>query len=211
MQEVSPEATVAAWPLVQLHVSRLAAYLRMVDAAALERSVQILVAAYRARSCIFVAGNGGSSATASHWVNDLHKLSQGAGRRGIRAMSLSDNVALLTALANDEGYQSVFQRQLVSLVQPGDVLVLISVSGRSANLVEAARFARDCGMPSLGLLGRDGGRLADLVTEAIVVPSPPGEYPVVESAHGVLCDVFAEAILRSDASQWEGGVGRDDR
>src|SRR5688572_32944538 len=83
---------------------------------------------------IYIAGNGGSAATASHWVNDLGKATKSAGRAPIRVMSLSDNVSWLTALANDEGYERVFCGQLENFARPGDVLIVISASGNSPNL-----------------------------------------------------------------------------
>ena len=107
---------------------------RAIVAAALQR-------VRRPDGCIFVAGNGGSSATAAHWVNDMHQMSLRSGGARIRAVSFGDNLPLLTAIANDEGYTQVFRRQLESHVRSGDVLVLISVSGNSANLISAAELA----------------------------------------------------------------------
>jgi len=185
----------AAWPLMEVYLCRLSHYMRLIDKDALERSLQLLCNVYDADGCIFVAGNGGSSATAAHWVNDMHQMSLRSGRRGIRALSLGDNLPLLTAIANDEGYTRVFRRQLESHVRPGDILVLISVSGNSANLVSAAELAREKGMTTIGLLGWDGGLLAQLATEALIVPAPVSEYPVVESAHSVLCDIFTQALI----------------
>ncbi len=187
----------AAWPLMDVYLSRLSQYMRLIDQDALERSLQLLCDVYDADGCIFVAGNGGSSATAAHWVNDMHQMSLRSGRRGIRAISLGDNVPLLTAIANDEGYSQVFRSQLESHVRPGDALVLISVSGNSPNLISAAELAREKGIRTIGLLGWDGGLLAQLTTEALIVPAPVGEYPVVESAHSVLCDVLTQAVIRS--------------
>jgi D-sedoheptulose 7-phosphate isomerase len=190
----------AAWQLMEVYLSRLSQFMKLIDQDAFERSLQLLCDAYEADSCIFVAGNGGSSATAAHWVNDMHQMSLRSGRRGIRALSLGDNLPLLTAIANDEGYSQVFRRQLENHLRPGDVLVLISVSGNSANLICAAELAREKGMTTIGLLGWDGGLLAQLATEALIVPAPVGEYPVVESAHSVLCDIFTQAVISRPAA-----------
>lgn len=195
-----PRPRLAAWPLMDVYLARLSQYMKLIDPGAFERSLQLLGDAYDAGGCIFVAGNGGSSATAAHWVNDMHQMSLLSGRRGIRALSLGDNLPLLTAIANDEGYAQIFRRQLESHLRPGDVLVLISVSGNSANLITAAELAGEKGMTSIGLLGWDGGRLAPLVTESVIVPAPVGEYPVVESAHRVLCDIFAQALINRPAA-----------
>ena len=113
-----------------------------------------------AGATVFVAGNGGSAATASHWVNDLCKATRCANRPLIRATCLSDNTSWLTALANDEGYERVFAAQLESLGRRGDVLALISASGNSPNLIAAVDAAKELGIDTVGMLGFDGGRLA---------------------------------------------------
>jgi D-sedoheptulose 7-phosphate isomerase len=187
-------AELPVWPRVANQAARLSQSLSQIDPNRFERVVRLLRATFRADACIFVAGNGGSSATASHWANDLHKTTMGPGRRGVRVLSLTDNAPLLTAFANDEGYESVFRQQLASHLRPGDVVVVISVSGSSPNLVRAIELTTDLGIASIGLLGWDGGKLANMVTEAVIVPAPIGDYPLVESAHALLCDVLCEAI-----------------
>jgi D-sedoheptulose 7-phosphate isomerase len=184
----------SVWRLVEGRVTEVEELLGKVDRGALDRATKILLDAYRGDNCIFVAGNGGSAATASHWVNDLHKTSM-RNTRGIRAISLADNVSLITAFANDEGYDSIFRQQLASHWRPGDILVLISVSGSSPNLVSAALAAQERGITTIGLLGWDGGLLGDIVTEAVIVPAPRGEYPAVENAHTVMCSAFCDALV----------------
>lgn len=170
------------------------------DGDVFERIIALLQRVHRDGGCIFVAGNGGSAATASHWVNDLHKTSMVGDRPGIRALALTDNVPLLTAFANDEGYASVFRQQLRSHCRPADALVVISVSGRSQNLIEASRFARAHDLPVIALLGWDGGELATLASEAIVVPAPFGEYALVETMHMLLCDVLGQCLTGAGVS-----------
>jgi D-sedoheptulose 7-phosphate isomerase len=182
------------WHSAIQEVDRLGRLIRQVDPRALANVERILIDARLNDACIFVAGNGGSSATASHWVNDLQKTSGSGRHRGVRAVALTDNTPLLTALANDDGYEWVFQRQLATHLRPGDVLVLISVSGSSPNLLRAAAFAADAGATTVGLLGWDGGVLAGMVTESIVVPAPRGEYPLVECAHLFLCDLLCASV-----------------
>lgn len=182
------------WRSAVREMDRLAELVRRVDPGALAHIEQILIDAYANDACIFVAANGGSSATAAHWVNDLQKTSLRGPRRGVRAMALTDNTPLLTAFANDDGYEWVFQRQLATHLRPGDVLVLISVSGSSPNLLHAATYAAGVGASTVGLLGWDGGLLAGMVTESVVVPAPHGEYPLVECAHLFLCDVLCAAL-----------------
>src|SRR5690348_2470756 len=134
---------------------------------------------------IYIAGNGGSASTASHWVNDLGKATKAAGRPPMRVMSLSDNVSWLTALGNDEGYHRVFSGQLENFARAGDVLIVISASGNSPNLVEAVKVARDCGVTTIAFLGFDGGVLKDMVDLPVWLPTNRGEYGLVESAHSL--------------------------
>lgn len=165
------------------------------DLDALERITAAVRRARDAGATIYVAGNGGSAATAMHWVNDINKAASRSGRRRIRAMCLSDNTSWLTALANDEGYERVFAAQLESFAAPGDLLVLISASGNSANLVEAVRTAKELGVSTAAVLGFDGGRLHDMVDEPLLVATPPGWYGLVETMHVVALDVVTTFLI----------------
>ena len=127
--------------------------------------------AYCEGAQIFACGNGGSSATASHFVEDLAKGVHPSGeRRRVRAISLVDSVAALTAYANDVGYEHIFAEPLRNLVQPGDVLVAISGSGSSENVIRAMAVARESGAAVVGLTGGDGGRMKALADICVVVP-----------------------------------------
>ena len=155
-------------------------------------SAMAALAAVRDRDgTIFVAGNGGSAAAASHLALDLQKATRGNGVK-TRAVSLADSVALITAWANDESFERVFAEQLEALARSGDALVVISVSGSSPNLVAALRTARSKGLITVGLLGKDGGQARALVDHAVVVPSY--DYGWVESAHGMLAHVLTYAL-----------------
>jgi D-sedoheptulose 7-phosphate isomerase len=111
-------------------------------------------------------------------------------------MGLSDNASWLTALGNDEGYERVFAGQLENFAEPGDVLIVISASGRSRNLIEAVELARGRGLVTIGLLGFDGGVLKDMVTEALVVESEIGAYGPVETAHALVADIITTCLIR---------------
>ena len=161
--------------------------LDLVDRDAVDRIVRRLGRARDEGSTIYIAGNGGSAAIASHWVNDLGKATKRSGRAPIRVMSLSDNLSWLTALANDEGYERVFAGQLENFARPGDVLIVISSSGNSPNLLEAVDMARARGVSTIGLLGFDGGRLKARVDDCLWLPTEKGAYGLVEPAHQMLC------------------------
>jgi D-sedoheptulose 7-phosphate isomerase len=166
-----------------------------VDVEAVARVVSCLATARDGGGTIFVAGNGGSAATASHWANDLGKATKCAGRSAIRVMCLSDNTPWLTALANDEGYERVFSGQLENFAAPGDVLAVISASGSSPNLVQAVALATQRDLATIALLGFDGGVLKGLVDEYLWLPTPVGAYGLVESGHAMLCDIVTTCLM----------------
>lgn len=115
---------------------------------------------------------------------DLGKNTIRPNTRRFRILSLNDNVPLMTALANDVGYDRVFSEQLVNLIRPRDVLVVLSGSGRSPNIVEAARFARHRAATIVALVGFDGGEVIDLADEHVLVPSD--DYGLIEDVHMIL-------------------------
>jgi len=178
------------------YLAEFNALMGRMDLEQVERAVERLREARDRGATIFIAGNGGSAATASHLVNDLGKATKSSGRAHLRVMGLSDNVSWLTALANDEGYERVFSGQLENFARAGDVLILISASGNSPNLVHAAAFARDRGVCTVGILGFDGGRLKDAVDEVVWLESEIGAYGPVESGHTVICDIITTCLIR---------------
>jgi D-sedoheptulose 7-phosphate isomerase len=177
------------------HLSSLRGLLTDVDLEAVDRVVQVLRQARDGGSTVFIGGNGGSASTASHWVNDLGKATKRSGRHPIRVLSLSDNTSWLTALANDEGYDRVFAGQLENFARAGDVLIVISASGNSLNLVRAVELARGRGLTTVALLGFDGGRLKDLVAEMIWIRTERGAYELVEDAHSVICHAITRCLI----------------
>jgi D-sedoheptulose 7-phosphate isomerase len=146
----------------------------MLDSAALSGRVAAAAGRYaatlRGGGTIFFCGNGGSAAAAQHIATE-YVVRYSASRRPFAAMALTTDSSLLTAAGNDLGFEQVFARQVEALCRSGDLLVLHSTSGESANLLAAARAARARSVPTVGLLGRGGGALARQVDEAIVVPS----------------------------------------
>ena len=127
-----------------------------------QKAMDAMCATYQAGGTIFLCGNGGSAGTSSHMVNDLSKGSVVEGKKRLRVVGLADNMSLLTAYANDNGYETVFVEQLKSLFKSGDVLISISCSGNSENVVRASDYARKHGGKVIGLLGFSGGKLLAL-------------------------------------------------
>jgi D-sedoheptulose 7-phosphate isomerase len=153
-----------------------------IDREAVAQFVEALERARAEGATVFFCGNGGSAATASHFQNDLTRWRTDP----MKVVSLTDNVAVITALGNDYGYDRIFVMQLEPLLSEGDVVVAISASGNSPNVVQAIEFANERKAVTVGLTGFDGGRLGELCEIHVHVPSARGEYGPVEDAHMVL-------------------------
>jgi len=166
------------------YIDRLADGLRKIDVRAIEGTVAALEEARRKGRRIYLVGNGGSAATASHFANDLQKLASKGKTKPYRAIALSDNVPLLTAWGNDESYDVVFTRQLEALAERGDVLLAITGSGNSPNIVSAVRRAKELGLVTIALLGFSGGKVKELADHVLLFPE--AHYGRVEDAHMVL-------------------------
>ena len=169
------------------YLDRLRAELARVDAAAVERWADFVFDAWRRGSTLYLAGNGGSAAAASHLSVDLGKGTVAAdnlrdeSRRRLRVVSLTDNVPWITAVANDLDYEQVFVQQLMSAAVPGDGLIAFSGSGNSPNVLAAVDWANRHGLRTFGLTGFDGGRLKDLQQDGVHVELD--DMGMVESVH----------------------------
>lgn len=158
----------------------------------IKQVIEVLLDAWRHQKRVFVLGNGGSAATASHFTNDLNKGSLVPGKGRFRAIALTDNVPLITAWANDTAYENIFAEQLLNFAAPGDIVIGISTSGNSANVLRAVEVARVAGAITVAWTGKSGGRLKDLVDYCIHVPTDCTEQ--VEDAHMVLDHVIATTL-----------------
>ena len=166
-------------------------------------AVGLLFAAWQRRATTWIVGNGGSASTASHMMNDLHKCTYVEGRPRFKALALTDNVALITAVANDVEYAEVFVEPLRAHLNPGDVVIAISGSGNSPNVLRAVSYAKETGAVTIGLCGDPGGKLATLADHRIVFPAPLiGQQ---EDGHLMLNHAIALA-LREKIAAHEGAV-----
>ena len=159
---------------------------------AMERGAKMLLECQHRQGTVFVVGNGGSAATASHFACDLAKGTRTEGLAPFRVVPLTDNVPLLTAWGNDTSYDRVFAEQLANLVRPGDVLVAISTSGMSPNILAAAETAREHGAKVIALTGRSGGQLRWLADVTMRVPADGIE--LVEDAHSAITHSLCVAL-----------------
>jgi D-sedoheptulose 7-phosphate isomerase len=166
---------------------------RQLDVEAIARFIDTLLAARERGARIFFLGNGGSAATASHFANDL-AFGCRKGSKPFRALSLTDNLSMVTAIGNDCGYEEIFYQQLRAQVVPGDVVVAISASGNSANVIKAVHYANGVPAVTVALTGFDGGRLKQVASLVVHVPTNKGEYGPVEDVHLIL-DHLVSAFL----------------
>ena len=159
---------------------------------AIEEVVDILHEARLSKKQIFIMGNGGSASTASHFVCDLAKNIRKEGWPHFRVIGLSDNMAILSAYANDEGYENVFSQQLENLIQNGDVVIGISASGNSPNVINAMSVAKKHNGVTIGFTGFDGGKLGKIVDYHIHIPN--NNYGQIEDIHLVLEHITIHAL-----------------
>jgi D-sedoheptulose 7-phosphate isomerase len=177
-------------------LGRVGTALSEVNLDEVRKVAEALERAYRKGRTVFIMGNGGSSASASHLACDL-RYAEGKQNR-LQVMCLTDNVPLVTALGNDLGHSEVFKSQFEQLISTADVVIVLSVSGDSENIVQAADFARQHGALTVGFLGSDGGRTQALMDIHLTTSS--SDFSVVESVHCVLTQMLA-AIFQRLASE----------
>jgi D-sedoheptulose 7-phosphate isomerase len=181
---------------------------RALPADAIEDAATVMLDAYHRGATVFVVGNGGSASLASHLACDLAKnATQNAGDvPRFKVMPLADNLAMLTAYANDVSYEAVFAEPLKTYASSGDVLVVISASGNSPNVVRALEAAEQIGMSTIAWTGFSGGRCRELAD--YVVHVPVDDYGVVESVHGVVAHLVTAWITQAIGNQVTAGLAR---
>ena len=183
---------------VDAYIDELKVTLDQLSEEVIEQVLDVLHDARLDNRQVFILGNGGSASTASHFVCDLGKNTRIQGVLNFRVMGLTDNMALFSALANDEGYENVFAQQLGNYLQPGDIVIGISTSGNSPNVVNAIQFANSYGAKTIGFTGFSSGELGSMVDIDLHVPSHSIEH--VEDIHLVLEHLITKA-LRQKAMQ----------
>lgn len=168
------------------YILKLSQLLSEIDENVVADIVDLFERVSKNKNTVYIIGNGGSAATASHWANDF---SAGLKRRNIISIdvrSLADNTPICTAIANDIGYENIFKLQLQDALTKDDVLFAISCSGTSPNIVNAVRYAKEIGATVIGATGFDGGELLKLSDIKFHVQTPKGEYGLVEDVHMIL-------------------------
>jgi len=185
---------------INSYFTELEQMLRDISQAHLQDILSLLEETYRNGHRIFIMGNGGSAATASHFALDLAKntIMQGAPR--LKAISLTDHVPLITAWSNDTAYEHIFEEQLANMIEPGDLVIGISTSGNSPNVINALNLAKKSRAATVGLLGAEGGLIKNIVDSYVLAPGQNIEQE--EDAHMILTHIITRhmrEVVRSYA------------
>jgi D-sedoheptulose 7-phosphate isomerase len=174
------------------YLAQLAEVVGRIPTQAVGRAISVILQARATGRRIYVMGNGGSSATASHFVCDLVKTARVPDEEAVRAFSLSDNTPLLTAWSNDDAYEHVFSEYIRAVVEAEDVVIGISASGNSANILSGLEAATRLGARTIALVGFDGGGACQLADVVVHVPSH--DYGLVEDSHAAITHAITRAI-----------------
>ena len=173
----------------------LTSVLKTIDTREIGQFIETLLDARERGANIYFIGNGGSAATASHFANDI-AIGTNSYDKPFRAVSLTDSNAIITAVGNDFGYEEIFVRQLRVLGRAGDVVVAISASGNSPNLIRAFDYAKSIGIKTVAITAFDGGKIKQMADEGVHVPTAPKEYGPAEDAHMVLDHLVGAYLMR---------------
>lgn len=177
------------------YLEYLGGILKGIDTGEISRFIQALLDARDRGTTIYFMGNGGSAATASHFANDL-SVGTNSYDKPFRVISLTDNQAIITALGNDFGYEEIFVRPLRLLGRAGDMVVGISASGNSPNLIRAFEYAKSAGIKTVAITAFDGGKMKSIADQGIHVPTAPKEYGPAEDAHMILDHLIGAYLMR---------------
>ena len=172
----------------------LSEVLSKIDVNQVANMIQIILQARDTGKNVYFIGNGGSAATASHFANDIQIGTRTTGKP-FKVQSLTDNVAVLTAIGNDFGYDFIFVKQLEALLEEGDVVVAISASGNSPNVIKGIEFAHQKKCKTIGITGFDGGKLKQMAQSVLHVPSLKGEYGPVEDVHMIFDHIIGNYLM----------------
>ncbi len=177
---------------VATYLDEMEAVVKSISRADVRSIVDRLFEGWQERRTTFIIGNGGSASTASHMMNDLNKMTSVEGAYRFRAIALTDNMPLITAIGNDIDYADVFVEQLRNLLSPKDILIVLSGSGNSENVIRAVKYARELGAYTIGLCGRPGSRLCECADSVVTVPA--ASICQQEDGHLILNHTIALAL-----------------
>jgi D-sedoheptulose 7-phosphate isomerase len=176
------------------YVGRLTDILNKIDPEKLAAVITTFIDAFKSGNTIYVVGNGGSAATASHMQADFRFFVRYFSKFRPKIIALTDNVPMITAIGNDNNFDDVFVEQMRGQFVAGDVLIAISASGNSPNLVKAAEFANELGGKTIAFVGFLGGKLNEISTVPLYTPNPKGDYGPIEDVHMILNHIIVNYL-----------------
>ncbi|MDB5147841.1 MAG: hypothetical protein JWQ57_1861 [Mucilaginibacter sp.] len=179
---------------LQDYVGRLTDILNKIDPEKLGQVVTTFIEAFKSGNTIYVVGNGGSAATASHMQADFRFFVRYFSKFRPKIIALTDNVPMITAIGNDNNFDDVFVEQMRGQFVAGDVLIAISASGNSPNLVKAAEYANELGGKTIAFVGFLGGKLNEISTVPLYTPNPKGDYGPIEDVHMILNHIIVNYL-----------------
>ena len=183
---------------LQDYVGRLTDILNKIDPEKLGQVVTTFIEAFKSGNTIYVVGNGGSAATASHMQADFRFFVRYFSKFRPKIVALTDNVPMITAIGNDNNFDDVFVEQMRGQFVSGDVLIAISASGNSPNLVKAAEFANELGGKTIAFVGFLGGKLNEISTVPLYTPNPKGDYGPIEDVHMILNHIIVNYLAKDE-------------
>ena len=166
-----------------------------IDQNSIDKVLSVLNQSFESGARIWIAGNGGSAATASHFATDLSRC-KNSKYETIKGISLCDNSGLITAISNDFGYEYIFSRQLSNLATSGDLLIVLSASGNSKNILEVLEWAKNNQVKTIALTGFDGGEANKIADISIHIPTEIGDYGVAEDTHSIICHFLSSQFKK---------------
>ena len=183
---------------LQDYVGRLTEILNKIDPEKLGQVVTTFIEAFKSGNTIYVVGNGGSAATASHMQADFRFFVRYFSKFRPKIIALTDNVPMITAIGNDNNFEDVFVEQMRGQFVAGDVLIAISASGNSPNLVKAAEYANELGGKTIAFVGFLGGKLNEISTVPLYTPNPKGDYGPIEDVHMILNHIIVNYLSKDE-------------
>jgi D-sedoheptulose 7-phosphate isomerase len=183
---------------LQDYVGRLTDILNKIDPEKLGEVVTTFIEAFKSKNTIYVVGNGGSAATASHMQADFRFFVRYFSKFRPKIVALTDNMPMITAIGNDNNFEDVFVEQMRGQFVAGDVLIAISASGNSPNLVKAAEYANELGGKTIAFVGFAGGKLNEICTVPLYTPNPKGDYGPIEDVHMILNHIIVNYLAKDE-------------
>lgn len=178
--------------------ARLSNLLDQVDLSAMEKVIYTLVTAFKNGKTVYVCGNGGSAATASHIQADFSFFVRNFTKFRPKVRALTDNVPMLTAVGNDTSFNDIFVEQLKGHFEKGDVIICISASGNSENVIRAAQYSNELEGTSIGFSGFSGGKLKEVCSISLYTPNPKGDYGPIEDLHMIYDHLIVNYLSKDE-------------